>query len=176
MEAFHSVSLEDFPASPTIETPRASLVLEPGALPGLRAGIWMGGAHSHLGHEITESRIRESWVLDCAGDMPAHLREHSPRWESVVFADIDERPAKFERLVETVRAWSLELRAVNENETPGHVYVMCQYGMNRSGLATGLLLRELGLDSEETIRRIILARPGALSNDSFRRLLREWRP
>jgi protein-tyrosine phosphatase len=136
----------------------------------------MGGAHSHLGHEITQQTVRESWVLDCAGDMPVQLREHSQRWESVVFADIDERPAKFERLVETVREWSIELRLTGDSEKPGQVYVMCQYGMNRSGLATGLLLRSLGIDGGETVSRIVRARPGALSNDSFRRLLREWRP
>lgn len=176
MEASLSVSLEDFPAFKTVEIPRASLVLEPGALPGLRSGIWMGGAHSHIGNELTESGVRGGWVLDCAGDMPVHFAGIAGRWSSVVFADIDERPAKFERLVETVRAWSVELRTGLDSEAPEQVFVMCQYGMNRSGLATGLLLRELGIDGDETVRRIVRARPGALSNDSFRRLLRDWRP
>jgi protein-tyrosine phosphatase len=176
VEAFSPVSLEDFPQSVAAESPRASLVLPPDAVPGLRAGIWMGGAHSHLGHELTELQVGESWVLDCAGDMPVHFAGIARRWSSVVFADIDERPAKFERLVETVRAWSVELRSVGGADPPAQVYVMCQYGMNRSGLATGLLLRELGIDGDETVSRIVRARPGALSNDSFRSLLREWRP
>lgn len=176
MEACNPVSLEDFPRAAATETPRASLVLPPGSVPGLQAGIWMGGAHSHLGQEITERTVSESWVLDCAGDMPVHLQAVSQRWASVVFADIDERPAKFERLVETVREWSIELRLAGGDSKPGDVFVMCQYGMNRSGLATGLLLRTLGIDGDETVSRIVRARPGALSNDAFRRLLRDWRP
>jgi protein-tyrosine phosphatase len=47
---------------------------------------------------------------------------------------------------------------------------MCQHGMNRSGLVSGLILRGLGMDPRETIERIRLARPGALAND-FRRIL-----
>jgi protein-tyrosine phosphatase len=45
---------------------------------------------------------------------------------------------------------------------------MCQHGMNRSGLVTGLLLRALGIGPRETVERIRLARPGALANDAFR--------
>jgi hypothetical protein len=43
--------------------------------------------------------------------------------------------------------------------------------MNRSGLLTGLLLRELGLSGTLALERILGARPGALSNEAFRRLV-----
>jgi protein-tyrosine phosphatase len=53
------------------------------------------------------------------------------------------------------------------------VYSLCTHGMNRSGLVTGLFLRGLGVDAEEAVALIRAARPGALSNESFVRLLRE---
>jgi len=56
-------------------------------------------------------------------------------------------------------------------EAPRDVFVVCQHGMNRSGLVAGLLLRELGLTGEDAVARIVSARPGALSNQTFRRLL-----
>jgi hypothetical protein len=49
--------------------------------------------------------------------------------------------------------------------------MMCTHGMNRSGLMTGLILRELGMPGPEVVARISAARPGALSNLWFRQLL-----
>ncbi len=49
---------------------------------------------------------------------------------------------------------------------------MCQHGMNRSGLVSGLILRSLGVDPESAIQRIRKARPGALANDGFVDMLR----
>jgi protein-tyrosine phosphatase len=45
---------------------------------------------------------------------------------------------------------------------------MCQHGMNRSGLVTGLLLRGMGVAPREAVDRIRAVRPGALANDHFR--------
>jgi protein-tyrosine phosphatase len=45
--------------------------------------------------------------------------------------------------------------------------------MNRSGLVAGLLLRGFGVDHEQAVRLIRAARPGALSNETFVRLLAE---
>lgn len=56
---------------------------------------------------------------------------------------------------------------------PERLYVMCSQGFNRSALFAGLLLRHLGLGHEEAVRIIQTARPGALSNQTFLRLIRE---
>lgn len=175
MKASGAVSLEDFPVSPAQPQPRASVVLEAGTIRGLRSTIWMGGAHSHIGSTLTEDHFRRAWVLDCAGDMPGELASVAAKWNALVFADIDERPAKLQRLQETTKEWAMALTKDIAATTPEHVFLMCQYGMNRSGLAAGLLLRSLGVDAEETVSRIRRARPGALSNQAFVQVLRDWR-
>jgi hypothetical protein len=43
--------------------------------------------------------------------------------------------------------------------------------MNRSGLVAGLLLRELGMAGTAAVDRIVLRRPGALSNVAFRTIV-----
>ena len=93
-----------------------------------------------------------------------------------VFADLDARPGQYERLEALTRRWATELRTPQLQSSPSDIYVFCQYGMNRSGLAAGLLMRELGVEASEVLRRIRRARPGSLSNHSFVRLIEEWQP
>ena len=58
-------------------------------------------------------------------------------------------------------------------EPPPRLYVFCNQGMNRSGLMVGRILRALGLAGEEAFCCITMHRPGALSNLTFARLVRE---
>lgn len=148
--------------------PHASLVLGRAELEGLRADIWMGGAHSEVGSALDEGVLAASLVIDCAGDMPAALRAAAADWVACVFADIDGPPMHFERIEASVRTAAAAARAVGTAE---RVVILCTHGMNRSGLLTGLLLRELGLSGEAAVARIAAARPGALSNQAFRRIV-----
>ena len=150
----------------SLHPPRASLVLAAGeALNGVTE-IWMGGAHSHIGDEMTHEVLRSAWVIDCAGEIDAAYRASTARWLPCVFPDLDGPLASSNRVDEVVR-FTLATIA-NEAARPERLYVMCQHGMNRSGLVTGLLLRGLGLEPRETVDRIRRARPGALANDHFR--------
>lgn len=154
----------------TLELPRASLIAMAGELCG--PGIWMGGARTQRGNEIRIESIDQSWVIDCAGDMPREYREQAGRWLARVFADIEERPPGFD----AIRAMISDVaRTVGHGGGggPEHLYVVCQHGMNRSGLVAGLLLREFGVGGDEAVERICRARPGALSNHVFRRLVLE---
>ncbi|MDZ7729344.1 MAG: hypothetical protein U5Q44_14795 [Dehalococcoidia bacterium] len=169
------MGLEDLPPREERATPHASLIVEPGELPGIDTGIWMGGAHSQMGKPVSPARLSTGWLLDLAGEVPEDLRRLAQREESVVFADIDAHPAAWDRLTGIASEWAEHLRAGHMDSRPSDVFVVCQYGMNRSGLGTGLLLRALGIDAEEAVRRIMLARPGALSNATYRRLVYEWR-
>jgi hypothetical protein len=154
--------------------PHATRILAAGELPGLRSNIWMGGADSDLGEPIVAAMLEESWVLDCAGRMPSRHAEAAGHMETQVFADVAARPEQFDLLAHIAKDWASALLD-QQDEPPRHVFVMCQYGMNRSGLVAGLLLCALGLDAGDAIRRITRARPGALSNTRYRRLLTERR-
>jgi len=161
--------LEPLPREPhSTEPPRASLIAVAGEL--CAPGIWMGGAHTQRGNEIRIETIGQSWFIDCAGDMPAAYRAGAGRWLARVFADIEEIPAGFESLRATVREVARAMGNGLEN-APEHLYVVCQHGMNRSGLVAGLLLREFGIGGDDAVERICRARPGALSNQAFRRLI-----
>jgi hypothetical protein len=45
--------------------------------------------------------------------------------------------------------------------------------MNRSGLLAGLILRALGVPAEAALAAVA-ARPGALTNQTYARLVRDW--
>ncbi len=128
----------------------------------------MGGAHTHLGHPITLAAIERAWVIDCAGDMPRDYRARAGRWFARIFPDLDAVPTAMDAIRELAASVAAGLAA---DQAPEHLYVVCQHGMNRSGLVSGLILRELGLPGVETVSRILAARPGALSNQAFRRLV-----
>jgi protein-tyrosine phosphatase len=48
---------------------------------------------------------------------------------------------------------------------------MCTQGFNRSALVAGMILRELGASPDAIVEAIREARPGALTNQTFVRLL-----
>ncbi len=156
---------------PVTDLPHATRLLIAGELDRVDTNVWMGGADSRMGEPVTLERLQRSWVLDCAGRMPPGYRERAARWESQVFADVEQDPVQLTVLHDIAQQWAQALR--EDNDAPEHVYLMCQYGMNRSGLAAGLLLRALGVSTEETVLRITSWRPGSLSNQRFRRLLAE---
>ena len=147
--------------------PRASLVVAAGAIPGLRGNLWMGGAHSLAGEELDLGTLSKAVVVDCAGDMPAPLRAATGLWLANVFQDVDGWPMHFGRLQANAERAA---RALQEGAATD-AYMMCTHGMNRSGLAAGLVLRALGVNGNEAVRLIRLARPGALSNDTFRGII-----
>jgi hypothetical protein len=153
-----------------MEPPRASLIAIAGEFCG--PGIWMGGAHTPRGNEIRIEAIARSWFIDCAGDMPAVYRDSAERWLARVFPDIDGIPVGLEGIRAMVSEVTSTLRRGLET-SPEHLYVVCQHGMNRSGLVAGLILRELGVGGEDAVERICRARPGALSNQAFRRIVLE---
>ena len=155
-----------------VHIPRATLVLAAGEARNVRTEVWMGGAHSHTGEEFRHDVLNASWVIDCAGEIDAAYRASAARWLACVFPDLDGPLSSSNRVAEVVRT-ALDSIALDSESAPDRIYVMCQHGMNRSGLVAGLLLRGLGLGPRETVDRIRLARPGALANDHFRLMILE---
>jgi hypothetical protein len=163
--------LEDpFVHARSLHTPRASLVLAAGDASNPETEIWMGGAHSLIGESIEGSHLRQSWLVDCAGDIDASYRAATGRWLACVFPDHDGPLGSSNYVERTVEA-VVEAALGRDGPAPARVYVMCQHGMNRSGLVSGLILRGLGVRPRDAVDRIRAARPGALANDYFRRLL-----
>ncbi len=162
-------SLEDFPRpAGGTEYARASQLVAAGELAGLRANIWMGGSNSHVGELVSDAPLGNSWIIDCAGVMPDWYREQVGRWVPCVFEDVESRPSRLWHIEEVVRETAT---AVASESGPSDVIIVCQHGMNRSGLLAGLLLRELGMSGREAVDLIVSKRPGALSNQAFRRLI-----
>jgi hypothetical protein len=159
-------------AARELAVPRASLLTAPGTFAGISTRIWMGGAHSHVGEEMLAGALAASLVVDAAGDMPLELRNVTGTWVPCVFADLDSVPVMMHRIRETVER---VVAATRDERAPDAVYVVCQYGMNRSGLLAGLILREMGMPGDEVITLIRAKRPGALSNRAFERLIRAGR-
>lgn len=156
----------------TEASPRLSLVLAPGAR-GNRGGIWMGGAQSLHGTELTAELIAGAWLVDLAGDLPGQLHEAANRSFYCVFADLEEVPASLPRL----QQMAIDIvGALRGGASPGAVHIACAQGLNRSGLLTGLVLRELGFTADEAIKAIRLARPGGLANHAFVRIIEEHLP
>ena len=149
--------------------PRASLILGAADLSGVHMNIWMGGARSGHGEEIAAGELGSAAFLDLAGDLPGTFRSFARQWTSFVFPDVEDVPPRFHRLQEIVD--ELHAALCEPAGAPADLYVMCTHGMNRSGLATGLLLRRLGMEGDEVISRITSIRKGALSNNRFRELI-----
>jgi hypothetical protein len=166
--------LEHLPPETRIhEPPRASLLAAEGEVGN--AALWMGGARTPMGEPIAVEALARSWIIDCAGDMPHDYRKAAGRWFAYVFADLESVPARLARLRDIVREVGAAM-ATGNGAPPRDVFVVCQHGMNRSGLVAGLLLCELGLTGEAAVERIVSARPGALSNLTFRRLVLAGNP
>jgi hypothetical protein len=146
--------------------PRASLLHEGGG------GLWMGGAQTPVGDPVQPADLAEALVIDCAGELPdRHLEAAGDFWPCV-FLDVEGHPSQFARIAAVARAAAASLRT----ERGAAVYVFCQYGMNRSGLVAGLVLRELGYGPDESVGRIRAARRGSLSNLTFVDLIRAHSP
>ena len=150
-------------------TPRASLVAT-AMVRGREIEVWVGGAHTAIGLPITAESVKTAALVDCAGDLPLSLRTAALHFQPFVFLDVEERPSAFPRLVEIVDGL---VRQCHEISGPRQLHAVCTHGMNRSSLVAGLFLRRLGFDAEETVALIRSARPGALSNHSFVRLIGE---
>jgi hypothetical protein len=165
--------LEDpFVQRHSLHTPRASMVLAAGEAQNERTEIWMGGAHSLVGEAIEGKELGASWLIDCAGDMHVSYREQTARWVACVFPDLDGPLASSSFVERTVRE-AVEAVLEGNGDAPERIYVMCQHGMNRSGLVSGLIMRGLGVEAREAVDRIRAARPGALANEYFRQMV--WR-
>ncbi len=152
----------------TVETPRASLVAIGGEL--CEAAILMGGAHTLHGNDVRLDGIERAWVVDVAGEMPLAYRAAAGKWFVRVFPDLDGEIPALPRLRDLAAEVARDLRAA-DGYGPDRLLVMCHHGMNRSGLVTGLVLRELGLSGDEAVSRIVRARPGSLSNHAFRTIV-----
>lgn len=164
---------------PPVAEPRASRILVPGR-DDLSTELWMGGAHSLHGALVTPEDLYGSWVIDLAGEMPAAHRAACAHWMPRVFADVEAVPHDYRRLAALVESISGCLSGVDRDhswphpsEAPRRLYVMCQQGMNRSGLLTGLILRSLGV-APDLAMAAVGTRPGALTNQTYVRLILEW--
>lgn len=158
--------------------PRASRIVTP-ALEGLRTELWMGGANTHVGDLVLIEHLREAWLVDVAGDLPEAHRSAAALWLPRVFADMHAEPHNLARLRSLADSLAGALRGgpaeqwwEHPQEPPARLYVMCQQGLNRSGLVMGLLLRSLGVPGDEAVGAISAVRPGALNNAAFARLVR----
>lgn len=153
-----------------LHTPRASLVLAAGEAANTHTEIWMGGAHSVVGELLVPGDLAGSWLIDCAGEFDRAYRDSLGRWLSCVFPDLD-GPLSASNRVHHVVEEAVNAVLAGNGTAPERIYVMCQHGMNRSGLVAGLIMRSFGVTPVEAVDRIRAARPGALANDSFRRLI-----
>lgn len=147
--------------------PRASRLLVP-ALRSIRTEVWMGGVHTALGDPVASTHVRAAWVVDCAGEMPPHLALEAGRLIPRVFTDIEAVPGNLPRIRSLVDELA---EALHGAEAPERLYVMCKQGLNRSGLVTALVLTALGTPSTAAVAAIREARPGALNNATFARLV-----
>ena len=149
-------------------SPRATLILPPGVRDN-SAAIWMGGARSLGGHHVALNRMRTAWLVETAGDMPAAFHEMARNTLFCVFADTEEVPSVIDRIRDT--AVRVADAARLQASAPTDVYIVCSQGLNRSGLVTGLVLRQLGMAGSAAVDLIRSARPGALSNHAFEGLV-----
>lgn len=161
---------------------RATLVLARGG-PGLRTSLWIGGFESATGTVLTLADLSRACVVDCAGGAPAALRAFARLWLPTVFHDLEAVPGSWAGLQQTAHhvaallrtePGNVELLLPAEAEAPLSVYVMCQQGLNRSGLLTGMILRELGFSGADALALLRALRPGCLSNLTFRGLVESY--
>jgi len=140
--------------------------------------IWMGGANPLQGERLEPDHLKDAWVIDLAGDMPEEFREAAGLWLPRIFTDSETEPANIHSLRSLAGSIAAVLRgephdpaAPHPPHPPARLFVMCQQGLNRSGLMTGLILRALGHTVEEALAAIATRR-GALNNQTYVRILR----
>jgi hypothetical protein len=147
--------------------------------------IWVGGSDTAIGEEVEVLHLDGAWLIDCAGEIPTDFREAALAVYPRVFADIEVIPSNIDRIASLAREIADSIlgrgfRASNNDanspsvdaRSPERVFVMCTQGFNRSALVAGLILRELGAEPQAVIEAIRRARPGALTNQTFVRLLK----
>lgn len=132
-----------------------------------RGRLWVAGALALEGEQLDLVVANGAWVFDCAGLVPERWAAQARRFLRWVFADLEQVPPKFARLLAICREWAAEM----PREHPSDVVVVCQYGLNRSAFVAGLLLREAGVPPEEAVARVRAGRPGALTNQTFAELV-----
>ena len=159
--------------------PRASHIIVPGR-DGLPAELWMGGAYSLHGDPLLLDDFAGACVIDVAGDLSAAYQAACGLWLPCVFADFEEEPPVYARLTSLARSIAACLTGAEAGDgwehptiPPSRIYLLCNQGLNRSGLITGLILRALGVPADDTLAAIA-TRPGALSNRTFVRLVRQF--
>jgi hypothetical protein len=140
----------------------------------------MGGADALYGDSITPEDLCDAWVVDLAGDMPEAHQAACLHHMNRIFADVESVPGSYTRLRSLAESIAACLTGADAHdgwehpaEPPARLYVMCQQGMNRSGLLTGLILRALGVPAADALKAVG-TRPGALSNQTYARLVAEW--
>lgn len=138
----------------------------------IRGELWVGGADSALGEQLTVEHLRGAWIIDCAGEVPLAMREAAARCTMRVFEDMEQAPSGYQRIESLAAEVAQALVGPPETVTP-RVYVMCKQGFNRSGLVAGRILRALGLPGEQAVSDIRGRRPGALNNQTFVRLVEQ---
>jgi len=158
------------------ESPRATRIRLPHR-PEIVTEIWMGGSDSLVGEPVTLAAVTGAFVIDCAGNLPRAYRTAAQRYQPCVFLDAEVVPYSFDRLARLVHELATAIAAAGAAAAaaPRRVFIFCQYGLNRSGLVTGLLLRALGEAAADAVAGVRLARPGSLNNLTFSRLIAEWR-
>jgi hypothetical protein len=154
---------------------RASRIPIP--LDGLTGELWVGGSYTLLGKPLDDDDLRESWLVDCAGELPPDYLARASGSIMRVFGDIDEVPTTYKRIELLAHQIASQLRgevsdrAAPEDalpdSTPAHIYVLCKQGMNRSALLAGRVMRLLDVPAAQTVELLRTQRPGALSNQSF---------
>jgi hypothetical protein len=156
--------------------PRASRIPIPGR-DDIATELWMGGADALFGERIAPDDLHDAWVIDLAGEMPESHLTVCLHGMARVFADVEGIPAGFARLSALAASVANCLSGApgsdqweHPAQPPSRLYVMCQQGMNRSGLVTGLILRALGVPAEAALAAI-RTRPGALSNQTYTQLI-----
>lgn len=115
--------------------------------------------------------MRASLVVDCVGTLTESEQIAQGRLRCI-FKDLDTFPSQIRTIAATAKTIAGALR----DPAGGDVFIICEYGANRSGLVAALVLRELGLDAPEAIAKVQQARTGSLSNERFRRLVGEFKP
>ncbi|HJM75936.1 MAG TPA: hypothetical protein QGI71_08795 [Dehalococcoidia bacterium] len=143
----------------------------------LTGELWVGGSYTLLGKPLDDDDLRESWLVDCAGELPPDYRARASGSIMRVFGDIDAVPTTYDRIELLAHQLALQLRgevrdrATAEDTlpagTPERIYVLCKQGMNRSALLAGRVMRLLDVPAEQTVELLRAQRPGALSNQTF---------
>lgn len=148
---------------------------------GLTGELWVGGSYTMLGKPLDDDDLRGSWLVDCAGELPADYLARASGSIMRVFADIDSVPSTYGRIELLAHQLASKLRgdasdgATAEDAlpdgTPERIYVLCKQGLNRSALLAGRVLRLLDVPAEQTVELLRTHRPGALSNQAFVELI-----